>query len=161
MAEEPRPSSGGERYSASDKLALALACLAGVVAIVLFLVEKTRFTVQLLLASMVALSIKSDWTRRLQAFCGRWGSRKGTLLLRRSYLAGDLTGAGNFRRINLDVGLDKVDLLRGLPVPAGQEGCTANEAFSGICNGADNSAKSLKSGNLAEFIKPFELTLSA
>jgi len=44
-------------YNTSDKLGIALACLAGVMAIILFLVEKTPLTVILLLSLMVALAI--------------------------------------------------------------------------------------------------------
>jgi hypothetical protein len=44
-------------YNTSDKLAIALACLAGVMAIILFLVEKTPLTVILLLSLMLALAI--------------------------------------------------------------------------------------------------------
>jgi hypothetical protein len=46
-----------ERYSGSDKLAFALACLAGALAIVLFLVEKTQFTVVFFLMLMGLLLI--------------------------------------------------------------------------------------------------------
>lgn len=52
MVEEVKPMDG---YSTSDRLAIALACLAGVMAIILFLVEKTPFTVVGLLVLMVAL----------------------------------------------------------------------------------------------------------
>jgi hypothetical protein len=45
------------RYNTSDKLAIALACLAGVMAIILFLVEKTPGTVLGLLAAMFLLLI--------------------------------------------------------------------------------------------------------
>lgn len=45
------------RYSTSDKLAIALACLAGIMAIILFLVEKSPTTIRILLALMVALGI--------------------------------------------------------------------------------------------------------
>jgi hypothetical protein len=45
------------KYSTSDKLAIALACLSGVIAIILFLVEKTPLTVSGLLGLMVILSI--------------------------------------------------------------------------------------------------------
>jgi hypothetical protein len=45
------------KYSDSDKLAIVLACLAGVMAIVLFLVEKTPLTVISLLGLMVVLSV--------------------------------------------------------------------------------------------------------
>src|ERR1039457_5068736 len=44
-------------YSPSDKLAIALTCLAGVMAIVLFLVEKTPLTVVGLLVAMVILLV--------------------------------------------------------------------------------------------------------
>ncbi len=44
-------------YSISDKLAIALACLAGIMAIILFLVEKTPTTIVSLLILMLALSI--------------------------------------------------------------------------------------------------------
>src|SRR5690242_15520326 len=44
-------------YNTSDKLAIALACLAGVMAIVLFLAEKTRLTVIFLLLFMLALAV--------------------------------------------------------------------------------------------------------
>lgn len=54
MIEEPKQVNG---YSASDRLAVVLACLAGVMAIILFLVEKTPFTVVSLLVLMVALSV--------------------------------------------------------------------------------------------------------
>jgi hypothetical protein len=46
-----------ERYSGSDKLAIALACLAGAMAIVLFLIEKTPATISVLLGLMVLLLI--------------------------------------------------------------------------------------------------------
>lgn len=45
------------RYTTSDKLAIALACLAGIMAIVLFLVEKTPGIVVTLLTLLVALSV--------------------------------------------------------------------------------------------------------
>ena len=54
MVEADKPVDG---YNNSDKLAIALACLAGVMAIVLFLVEKTPFTVVGLLLLMVTLSV--------------------------------------------------------------------------------------------------------
>ncbi len=54
MAEEAKPVDG---YSTSDKLAIALACLAGVMAIILFLIEKTPLTVVGLLVAMAALSV--------------------------------------------------------------------------------------------------------
>lgn len=44
-------------YNTSDKLAIALACLAGVLAIILFLIEKTPATVLFLLLSMFALCV--------------------------------------------------------------------------------------------------------
>jgi len=44
-------------YSTSDKLAIALACLTGIMAIILFLVEKTPATVVSLLLLMLALSV--------------------------------------------------------------------------------------------------------
>ncbi len=44
-------------YSTSDKLAVVLACLEGVMAIILFLAEKTPVTVVCLLLLMLALSI--------------------------------------------------------------------------------------------------------
>jgi hypothetical protein len=56
MAEQNMFSPEG-RYSPSDRLAIALACLAGVMAIVLFLVEKTPFWVVTLLVLMLALSV--------------------------------------------------------------------------------------------------------
>jgi len=46
-----------EKYSHSDKLAIALACVAGVMAIVLFLIEKTPISVVVLLTLMLALSV--------------------------------------------------------------------------------------------------------
>jgi hypothetical protein len=55
MAHEDVKSTG--EYSRSDKLGIALACLAGVMAIILFLVEKTPLTVVSLLTLMIALSI--------------------------------------------------------------------------------------------------------
>lgn len=45
------------KYNASDRLAIALACLAGVMAIILFLVEKTPLTAILLLSLMLVLAI--------------------------------------------------------------------------------------------------------
>ena len=44
-------------YSTGDKLAIALACLAGVMAIILFLLEKTPVTMILLLSLMDALAV--------------------------------------------------------------------------------------------------------
>jgi hypothetical protein len=44
-------------YNTSDKLAIALACLGGVVTIILFLIEKTPVTILSLLLGMLALSI--------------------------------------------------------------------------------------------------------
>ncbi len=46
-----------EKYNNSDKLAIALACLAGVMAIILFLVEKTPWVVGGLLPLMIGLCI--------------------------------------------------------------------------------------------------------
>ncbi len=46
-----------DKYSVSDKLAIALTCLAGAMAIVLFLVEKTPLSILLMLAAMFALLI--------------------------------------------------------------------------------------------------------
>ncbi len=49
-----------ERYSGyrfSDQLAIALACLAGIMAIILFFAEKTRWSIVLLLSAMVMLAI--------------------------------------------------------------------------------------------------------
>jgi hypothetical protein len=46
-----------EKYNASDKLAIALACLTGIIAIALFLVEKTPVTIVSLLLITVALVI--------------------------------------------------------------------------------------------------------
>jgi hypothetical protein len=45
------------RYSLSDRLAIVLACLTGIMAIILFLIEKTPLTVIVLLLLMVGLSI--------------------------------------------------------------------------------------------------------
>jgi hypothetical protein len=56
--EEIKPTS---QYTNSDKLGIALACLAGIMAIILFLVEKTPYTVVGLLALMIALSIYPIW----------------------------------------------------------------------------------------------------
>jgi hypothetical protein len=53
-AEKGKPT---RRYTTSDKLGIALACLAGVMAIILFLVEKTPWTVAALLVAMAALLI--------------------------------------------------------------------------------------------------------
>jgi hypothetical protein len=47
--------------SDSDRLAIALTCLAGIMAIVLFLVEKTPATVIGLLLGMAALSVYPVW----------------------------------------------------------------------------------------------------
>jgi len=44
-------------YTSSDQLAIALACLAAIMAIVLFFVEKTRWSIVLLLCVMVLCSI--------------------------------------------------------------------------------------------------------
>jgi outer membrane biosynthesis protein TonB len=57
-SEEIKPTSG---YSRSDKLGIALACLAGIMAIILFLVEKTPYTVVGLLTLMIALAIYPVW----------------------------------------------------------------------------------------------------
>ena len=60
----------------NDKLGIALACLAGIMAIILFLVEKTPITVVVLLVGMVSLSvypvlqfIKSTTFRIVTAVC--------------------------------------------------------------------------------------------
>jgi hypothetical protein len=45
------------RYSTSDKLAIALTCLAGIMAIILFLIEKSPASVVLLLLLMLGLSV--------------------------------------------------------------------------------------------------------
>jgi len=45
------------KYSLSDKLAIALACLAGIMTLIVFLIEKTPLTVALSLGSMIALGI--------------------------------------------------------------------------------------------------------
>jgi hypothetical protein len=55
MASEEIPQT--EKYSQSDKLAVALACLAGFMAVVLFLIEKTPLMVAGSLMLMVALCI--------------------------------------------------------------------------------------------------------
>ena len=49
------------RYSNSDKLAFVLACLAGIMAIILTLVDKTPLTVSSLLGLIVILSIYPIW----------------------------------------------------------------------------------------------------
>lgn len=54
MANEIKATS---RYTKSDKLAIALACLEGVMAIILFLAEKTPGTIVTLLVLMFALSV--------------------------------------------------------------------------------------------------------
>jgi hypothetical protein len=54
MADEAQPA---EMYTNSDKLGIALACLAGVMAIILFLIDRTPWTVVTLLLVMGGLSI--------------------------------------------------------------------------------------------------------
>jgi hypothetical protein len=56
MVAENNPNAVSE-YTTSDKLGVVLFCLAGVMAIILFLVEKTPYTVASLLLLMVGLLI--------------------------------------------------------------------------------------------------------
>ena len=46
-----------ERYSDSDKLAFVLACLAGIMAIILFFIGRTRLAIVVVLSVSVSLSI--------------------------------------------------------------------------------------------------------
>ena len=50
-----------DKRSDSDRLAIALACLATITAIILFIVEKTRTTIIILLLSMALLAIQPIW----------------------------------------------------------------------------------------------------
>ena len=79
------------------------------------------------------------------------GSKKGTLLLPRSYLADDLTGAGQVLGAGGHVGRGKVDLLPGLPVPAARR-WHRSRMSPVVRNKGDNSSKSLKFGSFGEFL---------
>ena|ERR1035437_3324026 len=57
VADLPPVHTDRDDYTFSDKLAVALACLAGIMAIILFLAEKAPLTVVSLLLLMVALAI--------------------------------------------------------------------------------------------------------
>jgi len=75
------------KYNPSDKLAIALACIAGVLAIILFLTEKSPVVVVLMLVLMVLLCVYP-----ILHFVG--SSRLGGLLFLRTFIAAVFLGWG-------------------------------------------------------------------